>query len=51
MDSLNRNPTLKTSQGFFEQTYDHADKTDPSDMLYSSFTATVKCNEQLPYKA
>lgn len=51
MDSLNRNLTLKTSRVFFEQIYDHVGKIDPGDMLYLSFTAIVKCNEQLPYKA
>lgn len=42
MDSLNRNPTLKTSWRFFEQIYGYVDKTDPGIMLYSSFTAIVK---------
>lgn len=51
MASLNRNPTLQTSWEFFEQIYDHMDKINPSDLLYSHFKTIVKCNEQLPYEA
>ena len=38
-------PPLQTSWEFFEHIYDHVDKLNPGDLLYSNFKAAVKCNE------